>query len=90
MAIDAIVYQRIEAELEKNNIDEMAEDILLELAELLADQNIINQELKSRIIIDETVITGVGRLEDDEEVIQVYLQSVFIGEKEYLIDDYIL
>lgn len=93
MAVNRELYQEIDKELSVNKIEESAEDLLLELAEMLLDEEVPGRELSCQLEFDETVVKAVGRLEPDEdepEILMVYVQSIAIGEKVFPVEDYLL
>ena len=70
------LYETLEQEFEKNKIEDAVEDILLELAELLADQETTGKKLYA-----------CGRCEEDGSV---YIETLRVNDHEYVIDDYFL
>ena len=69
------LYETLEQEFEKNKIEDAVEDILLELAELLADQETTGKKL--------TCQSKAGKA-------KLYIETLRVNDHEYVIDDYFL
>ncbi len=81
------LYEQLELEFEKNQIEDAVEDILLELAEALADQGIVGKELTCREQAGHARLSVVGVCEEDESVL---IKTLTINGKEYEIEDYLM
>lgn len=81
------LYEQLELEFEKNRIEDAVEDILLEMAEALADHGVVGKELTYRDQAGLAKLSVVGVCEDDESV---FIKTLTINGKEYEIEDYLL
>lgn len=91
--IDKGIYEEVEAELRRLSIKEEAEDVFLELSEILADKGIIGKEVHHSEKYGKAIIEACGictRGEEDPEDVNVLLQWIRIGKKEFKIEDYFL
>lgn len=88
------LYELLETEFLKYRIDEEVEDVLLALAESLADMGKTGQESAYTEQIGTVKLTITGTLEPsedgDEDEPSVYIRTLKINEKEYEINDYLL
>lgn len=84
------IYDLLEAEFEKNRIDEDVEEVLLDLSEALADKGIMDKELTLKESYGKTVVEAVGVCSEEEDEVIVLLKRVKIGNKEFEIEDYFL
>lgn len=85
------LYELLEEEFLKQHINEEVEDVLLALAETLADMNVLGQEISCREKAGRTQLEACGICEEDEDgEISVFLKTLTIGEKEFEIEDYLL
>lgn len=84
------LYEDLEAEFEKNQIEEEVEEVLLDLAEALADRGIMDKEVSLTESYGKTQIfaTGISTEEDGEA--SVLIKRIKIGKKEFEINDYFL
>ncbi|PNV61079.1 U-box domain-containing protein 56 [Clostridium sp. chh4-2] len=85
------LYELLETEFLKYRIDEEVEDVLLTLAESLADTAKIGQETSYSEQIGSARLTVYGTLEESEdEDPAVFIRSLKINDSEYEINDYLL
>lgn len=87
------LYELLEAEFARRHIDEEVEDVLLDLAELLAEKNILGKEITcsekiNRITLEATGICEVDEHDPDE--VNVYIKTLSIAGKVFEIEDYLL
>ncbi|MFR3728167.1 U-box domain-containing protein 56 [Lacrimispora sp.] len=84
------IYDLLEKEFEKNGIEEDVEEILLDMAEALADQGIMDKEVRLKESYGKTPVevTGICSVEEGEET--VLIKTLKIGKKEFVIEDYFL
>lgn len=86
-------YNQIEALLKAKRIQEEPEDILLELAEHLADTGQTDTPLTHKLKIGKTTITATGICtpsDEDPEEISVLIKALTIDGDEFPIDEYLL
>lgn len=86
-------YQLLEEELLKYQIEEEAEDILLGLAEALADEKVVKKEAAYQEKIGKATVEIMGICEpdeEDEELMNVFVKWIKIEGKQIDIKDYIL
>ena len=81
------LYETLEREFEKNKIEDAVEDILLEMAELLADQETTGKKLTCQAKAGKAKLHACGRCEEDGGV---YIETLTVNDREYVIDDYFL
>lgn len=84
------IYDLLEAEFEKNHLEEDVEEVLLDLSEALADQGIMDKEVSLKESYGKTVVEAVGICSEEDEEIVVLIKRVKIGKKEFEIEDYFL
>lgn len=84
------IYDLLEAEFEKNHLEEDVEEVLLDLSEALADQGIMDKEVSLKESYGKTVVEAVGICSEEDEEIVVLIKRVIIGKKEFEIEDYFL
>lgn len=84
------LYEALELEFLKNRVDEDVEDVLLGLAEDMADQGIMDKEVISKESYGRTTIEGCGVCTEEDGEISVLVKWIRVGEKEFEIDDYFL
>lgn len=87
------LYELLETEFLKHQIDEEVEDVLLDLAESLADMNVLGREIIYKETIGHAKLEVCGVCEGDEgdpDEVSVYIKTLKIGEKEFEIEDYLL
>lgn len=84
------IYDLLEKEFEKNGIEEDVEEILLDMAEALADQGIMDKEVRLKESYGKTPVevTGICSVEEGEET--VLIKTLKVGKKEFVIEDYFL
>lgn len=84
------IYDLLEKEFEKNGIEEDVEEILLDMAEALADQGIMDKEVRLKESYGKTPVevTGICSVEEEEET--VLIKTLKVGKKEFVIEDYFL
>lgn len=83
-------YEALEREFEKNHMDEDVEEVLLGLAESLAEQEIMDKEISLTESYGKTKVSAWGVCTQEEEEINVFINKVQIGKKEFVIEDYFL
>jgi hypothetical protein len=84
------IYDLLEAEFEKNQLEEDVEEVLLDLSEALADQGIMDKEVSLKESYGKTVVEAVGICSEEDEEVIVLIKRVKIGKKEFEIEDYFL
>lgn len=84
------IYDLLEAEFEKNHLEEDVEEVLLDLSEALADQGIMDKEVSLKESYGKTVVEAVGICSEEDEEVVVLIKRVIIGKKEFEIEDYFL
>lgn len=85
------LYELLETEFLKYRIDEEVEDVLLTLAESLADTAKIGQETSYSEQIGSARLIVYGTLEEfEDEEPAVFIRSLKINDSEYEINDYLL
>lgn len=91
--INRELYGQLEEELKACGIEEEAEDVLLDLSEVLADKGVMEKELHHSEKYGRTLIEICGICtpdEDDPGETGVLLRWIKIGKKTFDIDDYFL
>ncbi|MBE5985833.1 U-box domain-containing protein 56 [Lacrimispora sp. AGF001] len=83
-------YEELEAEFEKYHIEEEVEEVLLDLAEALADKEILDKELNLTESYGKTQIYATGICTDEDGEVSVLIKQIKIGKKEFEINDYFL
>ncbi|MBS5065774.1 MAG: U-box domain-containing protein 56 [Hungatella hathewayi] len=87
------LYEKLEAEFAKRHIDEEVEDVLLDMAEMLAEKNVLGKEISCKKTIGRTPLEAVGFCEADEEYpdeASVYIKTLTVAGTVYEIEDYLL
>jgi hypothetical protein len=84
------IYEELEIEFERHRIDEDVEEVLLDLAEALADHGVMDQEVSLVQAYGKTPITVWGRCEEEDEEVNVFINRISIGKKKFVIEDYFL
>ncbi|WP_313181057.1 U-box domain-containing protein 56 [Lacrimispora sp.] len=88
--LDQDIYEALEMELERNHIREDVDEILLDLAEALADRGIMDKELVLTESYGKTQIQVTGVCSEEEGEVNILMKQVRIGKKEFEINDYFL
>lgn len=88
--LDHDIYEAMEMEFEKNHIEEDVEEVLLDLAEALADQGIMDKELNLTESYGKTQVQVFGICSEEDGEVDVFIRRVQIGKKEFVIEDYFL
>ncbi len=83
-------YEELEAEFDKYHIEEEVEEVLLDLAEALADKGILDKELNLTESYGKTQIFATGICTDEDGEVNVLIKHIKIGKKEFEINDYFL
>jgi hypothetical protein len=83
-------YEELVSEFEKNHIEEEVEEVLLDLAEALADKGILDKELNLTESYGKTHIYATGICTDEDGEVSVLIKQIKIGKKEFEINDYFL
>lgn len=81
------LYEELEQEFLKYRVDEEVEDVLLELAEALADLGITGREVSVKEQAGNAKLVVYGVCEEDESV---FIKTLSINGKEFEIEDYLL
>ncbi len=87
------LYELLEAAFAKHHIEEEVEDVLLDLAEMMAEQNILGKEIICKEKIGRTTLEVTGICEADEEnpdEASVYIKTLDIAGEVFEINDYLL
>lgn len=84
------LYAKLEKELGRSRIDEDVEDVLLTLAEALADKGIMNKVVVCKESYGRAVVEGRGICSEEDGEVNVRILSIKIGRALYEIDDYFL
>ncbi|WP_312426757.1 U-box domain-containing protein 56 [Lacrimispora sp.] len=88
--LDQDIYEALEKELERNHIREDVDEVLLDLAEALADRGIMDKELVLTESYGKTQIQVTGICSEEEGEVNILMKQVRIGKKEFEINDYFL
>ncbi|SET60350.1 hypothetical protein [Lacrimispora sphenoides] len=88
--LDQDIYEALEMELERNHIREDVDEVLLDLAEALADKGIMDKELVLTESYGKTQIQVTGICSEEEGEVNILMKQVRIGKKEFEINDYFL
>ncbi len=88
--LDQDIYEALEMELERNHVREDVDEILLDLAEALADRGIMDKELVLTESYGKTQIQATGVCSEEEGEVNILMKQVRIGKKEFEINDYFL
>lgn len=84
------IYEALEQEFSRNRVDEEVEDVLLYLAEGLAEKGVLDKETSFSENYGRVKITAVGICTEEEGEVNVRILTVLVGKKEFEIDDYFL
>ncbi|WP_320931269.1 U-box domain-containing protein 56 [Hungatella sp.] len=84
------LYEALEQELEKNHVEEDVEDVLLDLAENIAERGIVDKEVIFKQSYGRTEVHGCGVCAEEDGDTSVLIKWVRVGKKEFEIDDYFL
>ncbi|MDR0925606.1 MAG: U-box domain-containing protein 56 [Hungatella sp.] len=87
---DQDIYEALEIEFERNNIMEDVDEVLLDLAEAIADRGIMDKELVLTESYGKVQIQVTGVCSEEEGEANVLIKQVRIGKKEFEINDYFL
>ncbi|HCD42262.1 MAG TPA: U-box domain-containing protein 56 [Lachnoclostridium sp.] len=87
---DQDIYEVLEMEFERNHIMEDVDEVLLDLAEAIADRGIMDKELVLTESYGKTQIQVSGVCSDEEGEVNVLIKQVRIGKQEFEINDYFL
>ncbi|WP_349948810.1 U-box domain-containing protein 56 [Lacrimispora sp. BS-2] len=90
MMFDQDIYEELEIEFERNNIMEDVDEVLLDLAEAIADRGIMDKELILTESYGKVQIQVTGVCSEEEGEANVLIKQVRIGKKEFEINDYFL
>ncbi|EXG85741.1 hypothetical protein [Lacrimispora sp.] len=88
--LDQDIYEALEMELERNHIREDVDEVLLDLAEALADRGIMDKELVLTESYGKTQIQVTGICSEEDGEVNILMKQVRIGKKEFEINDYFL
>lgn len=84
------LYEALEQELEKNHVEEDVEDVLLDLAENIAERGIMDKEVVFKQSYGRTEVHGCGVCAEEDGETSVLIKWIRVGKKEFEIDDYFL
>ncbi|WP_270812364.1 U-box domain-containing protein 56 [Hungatella effluvii] len=84
------LYEALEQELEKNHVEEDVEDVLLDLAENIAERGIMDKEVIFKQSYGRTEVHGCGVCAEEDGETSVLIKWIRVGKKEFEIDDYFL
>ena len=84
------LYEKLEQELEKNHVEEDVEDVLLDLAENIAERGIMDKEVIFKQSYGRTEVHGCGVCAEEAGETSVLIKWIRVGKKEFEIDDYFL
>ena len=84
------LYEKLEQELEKNHVEEDVEDVLLDLAEKIAERGIMDKEVIFKQSYGRTEVHGCGVCAEEDGETSVLIKWIRVGKKEFEIDDYFL
>ncbi|WP_313582843.1 U-box domain-containing protein 56 [Lacrimispora sp.] len=88
--LDQDIYEALEIELDRNHIREDVDEVLLDLAEVLADRGIMDKELVLTESYGKTQIQVTGICSEEDGEVNILMKQVRIGKKEFEINDYFL
>uniref|UniRef100_UPI000A7EA83B U-box domain-containing protein 56 n=1 Tax=Clostridium sp. NkU-1 TaxID=1095009 RepID=UPI000A7EA83B len=78
---DQDIYEALEIEFERNNIMEDVDEVLLDLAEAIADRGIMDKELVLTESYGKVQIQVTGVCSEEEGEANVLIKQVRIGKK---------
>ena len=86
------LYEKLAQEFTLCRVGEEVEDVLLELAELLADTGVTGEEVSVKQQVGRTRLTVRGICEEggEDEEPAVFIRTLTVNGKEFQIDDYLL
>ncbi len=84
------LYESLEQEFEKCHIGEEVEDVLLEMAESMADMGIMDKEVKCKESYGKTVVEACGVCTEEDEELSVLIRWITVGKKKFEIEDYFI
>ncbi len=84
------IYEALEIEFEKNHMEEDVEEVLLDLAEALADKGIRDKEISLTESYGKARVQAIGICTEEDGETSVYIKRILIGKKEFEIEDYFL
>jgi len=86
------LYEELGHEFTKCRIDGEVEDVLLELAESLADRGIVGREISVKEQMGHAKLAAYGVCEEGEdgEAPGVFIKTLVVNGKEFEIGDYLL
>ena len=86
------LYERLGHALGQCRVDMEVEDVLLELAEAMADTGITGREISVREQVGRAEIAAYGTCEEsgDEDEPEVFVRMLTVNGKEFEIEDYLL
>ena len=90
MGLNEEIYESLEKELKQHHIEDMAEDLLLELAEMIADEGGKQKKITVKLTVNKIDLTAIGHNDFEEEEGEVYIESLSVDGKVFLIEDYVL
>lgn len=88
--INEELYETLEQEFERNHVEEDVEDVLLDLAENIADQGIMDKEVIFKESYGKTGVEGCGVCAEEDGEISVLIKWIRVEKKEFEINDYFL
>lgn len=87
------LYEQMEAEFAKHHIEDEVEDVLLEMAENLAERKVLGKEITCHQKIGKIKLEVCGICEAEEEDpddVSVYIKTLEIGGNVFEVEDYFL
>lgn len=84
------LYDAMEQAFEKCRIEEEVEDVLLNLAEMMADKGIMDKEVVCKESYGRTVVEGCGICTEEDGELSVLVKWITVGKKKFEVEDYFL
>lgn len=84
------LYDAMEQAFEKCRIEEEVEDVLLNLAEMVADKGIMDKEVVCKESYGRTVVEGCGICTEEDGELSVLVKWITVGKKKFEVEDYFL
>lgn len=91
--MNEVLYEKLEVEFAKYRIEDEVEDVLLEMAEALAEKQVLNQEVTVRLKWGHMKLEACGICEkdgEDPDDVSVYIKTLTVGTKVLPVEDYFL
>lgn len=86
------LYKELEHEFIRCRVGEEVEDVLLEMAEAMADRGVMGREISVKEQVGHARITASGTCQkgEDGEEPEVFIRTLTVNGKEFEIGDYLL